>query len=152
MAEKKYARHILPAPIMRVKNPKTGELAEGYNFPSVFAHKGELHADYTLGFHYMTGPYEENYPHTHEGHEILCFVGGNPENFNDFDAEIVIALGKESELYSITSPAVVSIPPGLIHGPLTFKRVSKPVFFIEVTLLPEGKYVISPEGQYKKKN
>lgn len=146
MAEKKYGKYILPAPIMRVQHE--GKNAPGYNFSSVFAHKGELNADHTLGFHYMDEPYEENYPHTHEGNEILCFVGGNPENLNEFDAEIEIALGEEGEVHRITSPSVVSIPPGLLHCPLVFKRVDKPIFFIDVTLLPKGKYDKSPEGQY----
>ncbi len=149
MIEKKYARHILPAPIMMVP-PEDGANTDGYKYLSVFAHKGELHTNHTLGFHYMTEPYEDVYPHTHQGSEILCFVGGDPKNINDFDAEIEIALGEESELYTITSPTVVSIPAGLIHGPLRFKRVTKPVFFLEVTLVPEGRYDITPEGQYDK--
>ncbi len=149
MIEKKYARHILPAPIMMVP-PEDGANTDGYRYLSVFAHKGELHTNHTLGFHFMTEPYEDVYPHTHQGSEILCFVGGDPKNINDFDAEIEIALGEESELYTITSPTVVSIPAGLIHGPLRFKRVTKPVFFLEVTLVPEGCYDITPEGQYDK--
>ena len=146
MPEKRYAKYVLPAPIMRVK--LKGEEAPGYNFPSVYAHNGELNADFTLGFHYKNEAYKEVYPHTHEGHEILCFVGGNPENIGEFDAEIEIELGEEGEVQTITSPSVVSLPPGLVHGPLTFKRVDKPVFFIEVTVLPKGKYEMSPEGQY----
>ena len=148
MSEKKYSKHILPAPIMRVP-PEDGANSDGYKYLSVFAHKGELNANHTLGFHYMTETYEDVYPHTHEGSEILCFVGGNPENINDFDAEIEIVLGVEGEIYTITSPSVVSIPRGLVHGPLRFKRVTKPVFFIEVTLVPEGNYDITPEGQYE---
>ena len=146
MADKKYGKHVLPAPIMELQHE--GKAAPGYNFPSVFAHKGEMNTDFTLGFHYMNEPYKENYPHTHGGHEILCFVGGNPENMHDFDAEIEIMLGEEHEPQIITTPSVVSVPPGLVHGPLTFKRVTKPVFFIEVTMLPKGKYVISPKGEH----
>lgn len=149
MSEQKYAKHILSAPIMRVKHDDTGKLVDGYNFPSVFAHKGELNSNHTLGFHYMTEPYVDLYPHTHEGQEILCFLGGNPENIDDFDAEIEIELGEEHEVYTITSPSVVSIPGGLIHGPLRFKRVTKPVFFLEVTLVPEGNYDITPNGEYR---
>jgi hypothetical protein len=38
---------------------------------------------------------------------------------------------------------------GLVHAPLIFKRVNKPVFFLEVTLEPEGKYkmITSDEGK-----
>lgn len=142
MPEKKYAKYVLPAPIMRVQHE--GKNAPGYNFLSVYAHKGELDSDHSLGFHYITKPYSEVFPHTHEGQEILCFVGGDPENINDFDAEIELLLGEEGESHVITSPAVFSLPAGLIHGPLTFKRVTKPVFFLEVTLASKGKYEIIP--------
>lgn len=125
-----------------------GEPIKGYNFLSVYAHKGEMNTNHTLGFHYMTEPYVDAYPHTHEGQEILCFVGGNPEDITDFDAEIELVIGEEGEAYTITSPSVVSLPGGLIHGPLRFKRVTKPVFFLEVTLVPGGTYDITPDGQY----
>lgn len=148
MTGKKYSKHILPAPIMMVP-PEDGANTAGYKYLSVFAHKGELNAGHTLGFHYMTETYEDVYPHTHQGNEILCFVGGNPENINDFDAEIEIVLGEEGESYTITSPSVVSIPGGLVHGPLRFRRVTKPVFFLEVTLVPEGFYDITPDGIYE---
>jgi hypothetical protein len=144
----KYAKHILPAPIMREHN---GEIKPGYNFKSVYAHHGELNADFTLGFHYMNQAYTEVYPHTHAGHEILCFVGSNPKDLTEFDAEIEIGMGEEVEKYTITSPSVVSLPPGLVHGPLTFKRVGKPVFFIETTHINSGEYAMSPEGQHGKK-
>lgn len=148
MSEKKYSKYILPAPIMMVRH-EDGANIDGYKYLSVYAHKGELNANHTLGFHYMTEVYEDVYPHIHKGSEILCFVGSNPENINDFDAEIEIVLGEEGEINTITSPSVISIPGGMVHGPLRFKRVTKPVFFIEVTLVPEGHYDITPEGQYK---
>jgi hypothetical protein len=149
MAKGEYSKYILPAPIMREHN---GEIKPGYNFKSVYAHHGELNADFTLGFHYMNEPYTEVYPHTHEAHEILCFVGGNPRDISDFDAEIEIGLGEKAEMYKITKPSVVSIPPGLVHGPLTFKRVGKPVFFIEVTQIKKGEYAMSPEGKFGQKS
>ncbi len=141
----KYADCILPAPIMREHN---GKIMPGYNFKSVYAHHGELNADFTLGFHYMNQAYTEVYPHVHAGHEILCFVGSNYKDLSQFDAEIEIAFGEEQEIYSITSPTVVSIPPGVVHGPLTFKRVGKPVFFLETTHIAGGEYAKSPEGQF----
>lgn len=134
MGDNKYAKYVLPAPIMQVPLP-------GYTQPSIYVHEGELPADVTFGFHYIKEPYSEGKPHTHPGHEFLFFVGGDPEDINSFDAEIQIALGDEGEVQTITAPSVVSIPPGLVHSPLTFKRLDKPVFFIEVSLMAEGKYV-----------
>ena len=149
MAGKKYSKYFTPAPIWRHLFDDGSE-RPGYIFPSVMAHKGETNANFTFSLNYMTEPYTEVYPHTHPSHEMLCFVGGNPENMNEFDAEIELCMGEEVEPYIITEPTLVSLPPGVIHGPLTFKRVGKPVFFLEVSLFSKGVYDKTPEGYYDK--
>ena len=125
MPEKKYSKYILPAPIMMVP-PEDGANSDGYRYPSVFAHKGELNTGHTLGFHYMTEPYQDVYPHTHEGSEILCFVGGNPENINDFDAEIEIVLGEEGDAALIGVVTLKNL--GLVINP--FKRTLQPMLLM----------------------
>jgi hypothetical protein len=125
MAEKKYGKHISPAPISVVPH-------EGYTWNSLYAHKGEFNADCTLAFHYITETFEEGPPHKHNAHQIMCFVGSDLKDIRDFDAEIELELGEEHEIQTITSPSIVSIPPGLMHCPLRFKRLGKPVIFIEV--------------------
>ena len=54
------------------------------------------------------------------------------KNIRDFDAEIEIVLGEEMEVQTITSTSVVTIPAGLLHCPLRFKRLGKPVIFLEI--------------------
>ena len=72
MPEGKYAKYILPAPIMR----DTKRIKEGYNFKSVFAHDGELNADIGMGFHYMNEHLPSSIRTTHPGHEDLSFWWG----------------------------------------------------------------------------
>jgi hypothetical protein len=71
-------------------------------------------------------------PHIHDFPIIMCFFGANPDNTLDFDAEIEFTLGGEKQV--ITKPAVISVPPGLDHCPLVFKRVTKPIAWVEVML------------------
>ena len=71
-------------------------------------------------------------PHLHDFPVILSFFGGDGENIRDFDAEIWLYLGGERQV--ITTPATVSIPAGLAHCPLIFKRVDKPVAWVEIML------------------
>lgn len=137
MAEKNYAKHVLPAPISVVQH-------DGYTWDSLYAHKGEFNADCTMGFHYITETFEEGPPHKHNSHQILCFVGSDLKNIRDFDAEIELALGEENEIQTITSPSVVSIPLGLMHCPLRFKRLGKPVIFIEITFERSYQRVLEP--------
>ncbi len=123
----KYAKYVLPAPIRNLAIP-------GYRWDSVYGHQRETGADCTLCFHYITDTFEEGPPHKHDAHQIMCFVGSDLKNIRDFDAEIEIALGDEGEIQTITKPSIVSIPPGLMHCPLRFKRLGKPVVFIEIVL------------------
>ena len=76
-------------------------------------------------------------PHSHEFDEFLCFLGGNLENMFDFDATIELYMGEEQELWLIEKPTVVYVPAGLVHTPLTFKRIGKPVLFQPVPLTPD---------------
>ena len=88
---------------------------------------------------YRTEPYEM-VPDamSHDFDQCLLFLGANPENAGDFDAEIELGMGEEREKHIITSPTVVHIPAGLVHGPLNFKKVNKPLLFLDISIV--GKY------------
>jgi hypothetical protein len=62
----------------------------------------------------------------------MNFFGADQENIRDFDAEIWFYLGGERQV--ITTPATISIPAGLPHCPLIFKRVGKPLAWVEIML------------------
>ena len=79
--------------------------------------------------------------HSHEFDEFLIFLSCNPADELDFTASIELLLGEEGEPQIIVAPAVVCIPQGLIHGPLTFKSVGKPVLFAYIYLAPEYRRV-----------
>ena len=67
--------------------------------------------------------------HVHDCDEYLFFLGTNFEDMNDFDAEIELYMGEEGEKYIITVPTIVYVPARMIHCPLNFTRINKPVFF-----------------------
>ena len=76
----------------------------------------------------------EEYAHSHDFDMYLHSLSYDPDNMEDLGAEIEMGLGKEQEIHVITTPASVYIPAGLIHCPLNFKRVDKPVLFVHSTL------------------
>ena len=128
MAETKYGEYITREPI------KDGRFA-----PSV-SYIGSDEAGLKLTVHYITEPFpmiEE--AHKHDDVQFLCFYGGNPANVKDFEAEVEIWLGEEGEKHTINTPAVVYIPRGLIHCPLIFKRVDKPISMVGIYLASEYK-------------
>jgi len=73
-------------------------------------------------------------PHKHEFPQYLNFFSANPSDPKDFDAEIEITLGEEQEKHIIKSPTAAYIPAGLMHGPLNFAKITKPVLFIDVAV------------------
>jgi hypothetical protein len=77
-------------------------------------------------------------PHKHEFPQYLHFFSANSRDPREFDAEIEITLGEEAEKHIIKTPTALYIPAGLLHGPLNFKVVNKPVLFLDVAVV--GKY------------
>jgi hypothetical protein len=76
-------------------------------------------------------------PHSHEFHQFLGFIGGDVMNPLDFTAEVELCLGEEQEKQVITYTCLVHIPPGLVHGPMNFSRIDKPIRFYDIALTPE---------------
>lgn len=92
----------------------------------------------TIGWQVFTAPVcWETIPHAHKYDEFLIFLGGQlPDLCKSFDAEIDLWMGKELEKHTITSTTVVYIPKGVLHCPLNFRVISKPVLFHALYLGP----------------
>jgi hypothetical protein len=127
----KYSQYIFPAPMaltrpdppapaMRFWGPDCGEAA-------------------TITLTPVSQPWlMECQPHKHDFHQFLCFVGSDPYNIADFDAEIEVWLGEEGEKHTITSPTILHYPPGMVHNPVNYKKVGKPVFQFDIFFAPEN--------------
>ena len=70
--------------------------------------------------------------HAHDYDELLYFLGSNPLNFFDFGAQAEILLGEEDEKHLIDTTAIIYVPKGLMHCPIYFISVSKPVMFMHI--------------------
>jgi hypothetical protein len=87
-------------------------------------------------YSYFTGPpFVLEEAHKHDYDQFLCFLG-RPDNARDFDAEVELSLGDEGEKYLIKKTTIVHIPPGLVHAPINFRRITKPVLLVNITLSP----------------
>jgi hypothetical protein len=97
----------------------------------------EMDADCILTHHVFYKPeYVLKQSHYHDDFmQVLCFLGTNPMDVRDFGGAVIeLCLGKEEEKYIIDSPAIVPLPKGMPHGPLYFKKLPKPVIFLEIML------------------
>jgi hypothetical protein len=65
-------------------------------------------------------------PHSHDFDEVLCQFGMDPNNPHDLGGELEIWLGGEKHI--VTKSCIVYIPKGLVHGPIKYNRIDRPIF------------------------
>ena len=126
MAEGTYGRFVIEKPLRRDK-------WDSYDF------YGD--EDYKSGVTFMILKVAEpcvmeEAPHTHDFDMYLHFLPFDPDDMEELDADIEIGFGPEREIHRITSPCSVFIPKGMIHCPLIFERVGKPILFIHTSIAP----------------
>ena len=103
---------------------------------------------------YMTSFYREyallEPVHAHrESHQISMYIGSNPLNIDDFDAELDIFLGKERERHTINTCAVDHYVPGIVHLGDEIRVVNKPFMHIMWVIGPymENYYKAAPKDK-----
>jgi hypothetical protein len=71
--------------------------------------------------------------------EWLIFMGGNPLDVEDFDAEVELFLGREMEKQVVNSTCIVHVPPGTVHMGMEHRRTGKP-FIESINVAGTGDY------------
>jgi hypothetical protein len=133
VAESKYGKYVIKAPTLKGDFPP---LAQRMVYDGL-ANNGS--GNVGIRYSYFYGPqFQFEVPHKHDYDQFLCFLG-TPEDVRVFDAEVEIWLGEEMEKHTITESTIVHIPAGLMHCPMNYKRIDKPIMLINITL--SGEYV-----------
>jgi hypothetical protein len=147
MADKKYQKYVIKAPM--------GKSKRHAHLPLHVRFRDELSPwkDLNMGLvvHLIREPLlmlTETHKHL-DFNQVLFFLSGDPRNPEEFDAEVEFCMGEEKEKYIITEPTVIRVPPGTYHGPLFFKRIGKPIMFIDTFQAPEYKKVMLPGDEGK---
>lgn len=129
MPEKQYEKFVIREPSMRTPHAEITAPIVSFNrgrndFPEV---------PFSINWELIERPFVmEKSGHTHDWDQLLCFIGGNSRDFFDFGAEIELFLGEEQ--YFIDTTTLVYIPRGMVHGPLEFKKIHKPIMFNNIVL------------------
>ncbi len=109
---------------------------EGIGLSTVPEHIIPAASRMNLAVSVVRKPYMFHEPtHKHDFTEFFIFFGSNPMDMNEFDADVEFTFGPEREKHIISSPAVVTIPPGVYHCPLNYARVGKPFYCVEAFLV-----------------
>lgn len=85
-------------------------------------------------------------PHKHDFDHVLCFAGGHIDDPQDFGGEITVWLDGNKEI--IKRNSIIFVPAGVVHGPIIFNKILRPVFFLTVAIT--GKYSRAIAPQVKK--
>lgn len=96
--------------------------------------KAKVYMDFTS----IVKPLPMEVPHTHHcADEYLVFTGADMNNFFEFDAEVDVWLGDDPEnmeMFTLTQPTIIRVPPKLYHCPVNFRVINKPIVFSAVYL------------------
>jgi mannose-6-phosphate isomerase-like protein (cupin superfamily) len=135
MTKKKYTKLFLTEPELRTKFAIPGMAPSA--LVEAKTHFG-ADANLSMAWRYIEKPMVmDETPHAHpEFDEFLVFLGGNLKNMFEFDADIEMSMGKESEIYKFSKSTIIYIPKGFFHCPINFNRIGKPVLFMPVPLTP----------------
>ena len=83
--------------------------------------------------------------HAHNFSHVIGFIGGHPGDAHDLGGEITVWLDGNKEV--LTKSCLIFVPAGVVHGPVLFNKISRPVFFVTVAMT--GKYTRTPAAPVK---
>jgi hypothetical protein len=131
MVQKEYAHLVKP---MITKKPPEGL----YAAPRIWMEASDLegfNAHFSYGFvkepsvfHPLKGALIHPYD------EILVFEGTDNTNILYLGAEVSVELGEEREEQVFTEPSAVLIPKGMPHGPVTVRKLDRPIVHYSIGL------------------
>ena len=127
MTGNKYDRYFVKEPLF----------LKGGFFPVVIANGAEHYdgSEFSFRIHYITeSGILVKEPHAHDFEQFYFFLGADFSSVKEFEAEVEFSLGEEVETHIITFPTTVHVPVGMVHGPLNFAKVDKPIIFIDTLL------------------
>lgn len=131
MAKKEYTHLVKP---LKVQKGPAGLYPE----PRIWMEGKDMegfNANFSYGFIKKPGrlhPVEGALVHPYD--ECLVFAGINNKDITYLGAEISVELGEEHEEHVFKVPSVVIIPKGTPHGPVTVKKVDKPIVHYHIGL------------------
>jgi hypothetical protein len=112
---------------------KTQRMAEYLTMPALELNGAKCFGNHNLKFTWTPvhkAFMMEKEPHQHDNDQFLIFVGSDPNNLLDLGGEVELTLsedGKNFEKFVFTKATFVSVPRGLYHCPLNFKKINDPM-------------------------
>jgi hypothetical protein len=139
MAKTDYGKYLVTKPILEMGK---GAKIKGRQIPTMTYMSKDLvpvcntYVEY--GWIYeMPEPNPHTREHVHEYDEIVMHIGSDPQNPEDLGAQIEFFVDGEPIVFDKSMS--LYIPAGVKHGPLTWKKVTRPHIQMSITL-GKGQY------------
>ena len=134
MAETDYEKYLVRKPILEMGR---GAKITGRQLPTMTYMSNDLVPESNTYIEYgwireMPEPNPHIREHAHDYPEIVLHIGSDPHNPEDLGGEIEFLVGGQPLVFD-TSMALY-VPAGVKHGPLTWKRVTRPHIQMSITL------------------
>ncbi len=97
----------------------------------------------------MPDPNPHIHEHTHDYDEIVIHLGTDPKNQEELGGEIEFMVGGQP--LKINKTSAVYVPKGVKHGPLTWKKYSKPHLELTIMIGAGSLAEADPGGHEKRK-
>jgi hypothetical protein len=138
----KYSKYIITQPKFITELPSHDfTKVSGFTFPDevymgLDIIKEANHWVDLMWFWELPNPREIPGIMVHKFDEIVLLIGSNPRNLRDLGGEIEWGMGegKETEKFVLTSTTLIYVPKGLVHGPMRFVRVDRPILNVAIGL------------------
>jgi quercetin dioxygenase-like cupin family protein len=153
MAKGKYDKYV----VQTLKAPFSKEVMEAYSKVAtrvLWMDDKVVPGAFQMNCSWYRKPIPKGPPaHTHDVDEIVGFYGNDPDDPYNLHGEVEFWLGDQPQ--RITKTAMVFIPAGLKHSPLTVVRCDRPI--IHFSVIPTGQWSMDnlnathkPEKDYSK--
>lgn len=131
MAALKTAKYVREAPTRKPNHKEVTTMVPTITSDATFGNLGFHMYWQTVKVPFTMAPE----PHRHDFPQYLIFSGMEADDLVDLGGIIEFTLsedGKTMEKHVITKTTTVYIPAGLYHGPLVFKKVTKPILTMDL--------------------
>lgn len=146
MVNSRYGKYIITEPkfITEMAHHDFTEVS-GFTFPDEVYIDRDLirEANQWLDINWIwdkTTPRELPGVHSHPFAEIVLLIGSDAKNLRDLGGEVEWGMGDgdDAEKFVLTSTTAIYVPKRLLHGPLVYKRVDRPILNIAIGLNTDG--------------
>jgi len=151
MAESTYKKNLVTKPKYEV----TAGKVTGRQYPTMTLMSNELvpgsNMYLEIGWVYqMPEPNPHIFEHSHDrSNEVVLHIGSDPYHPEDLGGEIEFVVGGESLVFDKTS--ALFVPAGVKHGPVTWRKVTRPHIQMALVLGAGTMAEAAPGGHDKHK-